>query len=74
MKQINLNPHKRQPTKRSKKPNKAIFQVNLAFRLTKTRRHYYSQNDANELDTFLWQTRSLNGYSFLNGVAPLATN
>jgi hypothetical protein len=40
------------PTKRSKKLNKVIFQVNLVARLTKTRRHHYPQNDATNQDTF----------------------
>ena len=58
----------------SKKLNKAILRVNLVGRLTKTRRHTKPQHDADELDTFLWQTRSFKGYSFLNGVANCATN
>jgi hypothetical protein len=62
------------PTKRSKKLNKAILQEKSVGRLTKTRRHTYPQHDADELGTFLWQTRSLKGYSFLNGVAYCATN
>lgn len=43
-------------------------------RLTKTRRHTQTPNDANEPNAFLWQTRSFKGYSFLNGVASCATN
>ena len=61
-------------TKRSKELNQANLQEKLVGKLTKIRRHACPQRDANELDTFLWQTRSLKGYSFLNGVACCATN
>jgi hypothetical protein len=54
---------------RSKKLNKVVLQEKSVGRLTKIRRHTCYQHDADELGTFLWQTRSLKGYSFLTGVA-----
>lgn len=60
-------------TKRSKELNKAIFEKIFVARLTKTGRHTFPQNDADAFNKFLWQTRSLNGYRFLNGAACRAT-
>ena len=65
---------KRRLTKRSKELNQADLREKSVGRLTKIKRHTFPQYDADELDSFLWQTRSLKGYSFLNGVAYCATN
>jgi hypothetical protein len=61
-------------TKRSKKLNQADLQEKLAGSLTQTTRYACPQYNADMRDTFLRQTRSLKGYSFLTGVAYCATN
>jgi hypothetical protein len=45
----------------SKELNQADLRKKLAGKSTKTRHHACPQHDADELGTFLWQTRSLMG-------------